>query len=486
MKKRINIFSIILSLLLLVLTAAFAAVVLRAKLLPTAWTVLLFVALGLMDALLIFLCAKPGKKLRFAIGVILTLLFVVGICYGSAALNRTVNTLKSITNTSPQYSRVSVYVLTEDPAQSIADVAGDGFGFLRAADRENTDQAVAQINEGLNVSVQTRAYEGLSALLGALFDGEVRSMILNPEYLALVEEVEGFADLSSKVRVLTELRIQQPEQPEPTPAPGEEPEETAAEDHCFSVYISGIDTYGDVSMKSRSDVNIIVNVNTETHQILMVTTPRDYYVPLTISEGQRDKLTHAGIYGIDVSKGTLEMLYETDIDYYFRLNFTGFVKIIDAIGGIDAELDGFDGVRHLNGEEALQRARDRSGSGGDNWRGKNQLRIIQAAINKVLSPAILSSFNDVLKATEGCFETDVPYELIAELVRNQLASNPQWEILRYNVTGTGDSEIPFTTMLLDGKPMYLYVMWPNEDDVAAGIEMMQAMHRDEVISLPAA
>ena len=481
MKKKINIISIIISLLLLVLTAAFTIVVLRARLLPTAWTVLLLAALVLIDALLIFLCAKPGKKLRFAIGIILTLLFVLGICYGSATLNKTVNTLKSITNTSPQYSRVCVYVPTEDSAQSIEDVAGDCFGFLSTADRENTDQAIAQINEELNVSVQAREYEGLTALLNALFDGEVRSMILNPEYLALVEEVDGFADVGSRVRVLTELRIRQPEQQNTTPTTSEEPE---AEDHCFSVYISGIDTYGEVSMKSRSDVNIIINVNTETHQILMVTTPRDYYVPLPISDGQRDKLTHAGIYGIDVSKGALEMLYETEIDYYFRLNFTGFVKIIDAIGGIDAELDGFDGVRHLNGEEALQRARDRSGSGGDNWRGKNQLRIIQAAINKVLSPAILSSFNDVLKATEGSFETDVPYELIAELVRNQLATNPQWEILRYNVTGTGDSEIPFTTMMLDGKPMYLYVMWPNEDDVAAGSEMMQAMHRDEVISLP--
>ena len=485
MKKRINIFSIILSLLLLVLTAAFAAVVLRARLLPTVWTVLLFIALALVDALLIFLCAKPGKKLRFAVGIILTLLFVLGLCYGSAVLNKTVNALKSITNTSPQYSRVCVYVPTEDSAQSIEDVAGDCFGFLSTADRENTDQAVAQIDEGLGVSVQTREFDGLTALLGALFDGEVRSMILNPEYLALVEEVEGFADVSSRVRVLTELRIQQPEQPKPTstPAPSQEPE---AEDHCFSVYISGIDTYGDVSMKSRSDVNIIVNVNTQTHQILMVTTPRDYYVPLTISEGKRDKLTHAGIYGIDVSKGTLEMLYETDIDYYFRLNFSGFVKIIDAIGGIDAELDGFDGVMHMDGQEALKHARDRSGGGGDQWRGKNQLRIIQAAINKVLSPAILSSFNDVLTATEGCFETDVPYELIAELVKEQLSFNPQWEILRYNVTGTGDSEIPFTTMFLDGQPMYLYVMWPNEDDVAAGIEMMQAMHRDEVISLPSA
>ena len=484
MKKRIPILPIIISLLLLVLTAAFAAAVLRAGLLPTVWTVLLFAALALADALLIFLCAKPGKKLRFAAGVVLTLLFVLGVCFGSAALNRTVNTLKSITSTSPQDGRVCVYVRAEDPAQSIEDVAGEPFGILSAADRENTDQALEQIGTALGLTAESREFSGISELVNALLEGKLRSMILNPEYLSLMEELDAFSGVSQRVRVLTELRIQQPEQPEPTPAPSEEPE--AAEDHCFSVYISGIDTYGDVSMKSRSDVNIIVNVNTETHQILMVTTPRDYYVPLTISEGKRDKLTHAGIYGIDVSKGTLEMLYETDIDYYFRLNFTGFVKIIDAIGGIDAELDGFDGVRHLNGEEALQRARDSSGSGGDNWRGKNQLRIIQAAINKVLSPAILSSFSDVLKATEGSFETDVPYELIAELVRNQLAENPQWEILRYNVTGTGDSEIPFTTMLLDGKPMYLYVMWPNEDDVAAGIEMMQAMHRDEVISLPSA
>ena len=164
------------------------------------------------------------------------------------------------------------------------------------------------------------------------------------------------------------------------------------------------------------------------------------------------------------------------------MNFTGFQKIIDAMGGIDAELDGYSGVMHLNGEEALKHARNRSY--GDQWRGKNQLRIIQAAINKLLSPAILGSFNRLLDATEGSFQTTVPYELIAELVKEQLSANPQWEILRYNVSGTGDSEIPFTTMLLDGKPMYLYVMWPDEENVAAGIEMLRAMHRDEMIQLP--
>ena len=480
MKKRINIPTILISLVLPALSAVFCAAVLRSGLLPGGWTALLFIALALADGLLIFLCARPGKKPRFALGLILSLLFAAGLCYGSAVLNRTVKTIKSITGTAPQYSKVCVYVCNEDTAQTIEDVSGDCFGILSTADRESTDKAIAQINEGLGLSIKIQEYEGVTALLDALFASEIRSMILNPEYLAIIAEASGYEDVAQRVRELSDLQIRETEQD--TPAPSPRPQAEEAEDHCFSVYISGIDTFGDVSAKSRSDVNIVVTVNTQTHQILMITTPRDYYVPLPISDGQRDKLTHAGIYGIDVSKGALEMLYDTEIDYYFRVNFTGFQKIIDAMGGIDAELDGYSGVMHLNGEEALKHARNRTY--GDQWRGKNQLRIIQAAINKLLSPAILGSFNRLLDATEGSFQTTVPYELIAELVKEQLSANPQWEILRYNVSGTGDSEIPFTTMLLDGKPMYLYVMWPDEEDVAAGIEMLRAMHRDEMIQLP--
>lgn len=103
----------------------------------------------------------------------------------------------------------------------------------------------------------------------------------------------------------------------------------------FIMYISGIDTYGGVTERSRSDVNIMAVINRNTHKILLVSTPRDYYVPLSISGGAKDKLTHAGIYGVDVSMETLEMLYGVDIDYFFRLNFSGFIDMIDALGGID-------------------------------------------------------------------------------------------------------------------------------------------------------
>ena len=80
--------------------------------------------------------------------------------------------------------------------------------------------------------------------------------------------------------------------------------------------MSGIDTNGDITEQGRSDVNIVAVVNPTSHQVLLITTPRDYYVPIPgVSGGQDDKLTHAGIYGVDVSMQTLEELYDTDINF---------------------------------------------------------------------------------------------------------------------------------------------------------------------------
>ena len=164
----------------------------------------------------------------------------------------------------------------------------------------------------------------------------------------------------------------------------------------------------------------------ETHEILLVSTPRDYYVPLALSGNPYDKLTHAGIYGMDVLLGTLEALYETEIDYYFRINFTGFTEIIDALGGIDVSSEyeftagGHDyhvGTNHLDGEEALSFARERySFTEGDRQRGKNQMAVIEGVLEKALSPSILTGYLDILESVEDCVDTSIPYDLIAELV----------------------------------------------------------------------
>ncbi len=104
--------------------------------------------------------------------------------------------------------------------------------------------------------------------------------------------------------------------------------------------------------------------------MLLVSTPRDYFVPLSISGGIPDKLTHAGIYGVDVSMDTLGMLYDVNVDYYFRVNFGGFVDIINALGGITVHSDyefvssegGYyfsQGENYVDGDQSLAFARER-------------------------------------------------------------------------------------------------------------------------------
>lgn len=222
------------------------------------------------------------------------------------------------------------------------------------------------------------------------------------------------------------------------------------------MYISGLDVYEDtVDQGQRSDVNIIAVVNPQTHQILLVTTPRDYYVTIPgVSEGMYDKLTHAGSYGIDTSMATLGELYDTEINYYAQLNFTALIEIVDILGGLDVEseyafttsedsgyvMDVQEGKNHFNGVQALAFARERQNvEGGDLQRGKDQQAVITAMIKKMLSPTMLLKANSILETVGRNVETNVSQEQINALIRYQLSKNPQWSILSLSAEGeTGE------------------------------------------------
>ena len=246
----------------------------------------------------------------------------------------------------------------------------------------------------------------------------------------------------------------------------------AVTDEVYTIFVSGIDTRGGMTASSRSDVNIILTLNATTKQILMISTPRDYFVPLSISNGVPDKLTHAGIYGVNVCMDTLDMLYDININYYFRLNFAGFEQIIDALGGVDVNSDyDFDsgnttgyhfnkGENHLNGEQALVFARERYAfKEGDRQRGRNQMAVIQGVVDKATQPAFLKNYLSVLDSLDGAFETNVPYDVMASLVRKQLDEGGSWQVLSYSVDGTGDTQKPYS---MSSKA---YVMIPDQNTV---------------------
>ena len=267
-------------------------------------------------------------------------------------------------------------------------------------------------------------------------------------------------------------------------------EETVAvdKDH-FCVYFSGIDTFGTVSAKSRSDVNIIAVVNNDTKQVLLVSTPRDYYVPLSVSKGKKDKLTHAGLYGVDCSENALEELYNIDLNYYVKLNFSGFQGIIDEIGGIDVDSEmaftsmteegtySFQkGVNHLNGEEALGFARSRNFKEGDRQRGRNQMQVIKATINKLETPSTLKNYSGIMDTMDGFFQTDMSTEDIGYLVQSTL-SDGNWEVLTYSVGGNDSTETCYST---GSQP--LYVMLPNDEDVEYGTTIINRILSGEKLT----
>ncbi len=255
----------------------------------------------------------------------------------------------------------------------------------------------------------------------------------------------------------------------------------------FAVYLSGVDTRGELTEKARSDVNILAVVNPQTKQVALINTPRDYYVDLA-GTNSKDKLTHAGLYGVETSMATLGNLYGITVDHYIRINFSGFMNIVDALGGVDVYSDyaftsvgspGYydpttfvEGWNHLNGQAALAFARERHAfASGDIQRGINQMKVIDAMLNKIKSPALLMGFSKIMDAAADCFVTNFSQDQISALVRMQLSDLADWDIQSYTVTGSSAT----STQCYSAKGQKLYVMKPDDAAVAKAKEMIAAV-----------
>ena len=255
----------------------------------------------------------------------------------------------------------------------------------------------------------------------------------------------------------------------------------------FVIYLSGVDTRGELTENARSDVNILAAVNPVTKRVALVNTPRDYYVDLAGTDS-KDKLTHAGLYGVETSMETLGNLYGVNVDHYIRINFAGFISIIDALGGVDVYSDqaftsvgspGYydpttfvEGWNHLDGKSALAFARERHAfASGDIQRGINQMKVIDAMLNKIKSPALLMGFSKIMDAASDCFVTSFSQDQISALVRMQLSDFAEWDIESYTVTGTSSS----STKCYSAKGQKLYVMKPDASSVSKAREMIASV-----------
>lgn len=495
-RTKTDVFGAISMFLLLASSLALDIWIMVSKLLPTKYLLLLMAVLLIINAVsvVVQIPARKNKQGKLICGIAAVLLSAVMI-YGMVALGSVQAALTRISGQVQETKLVDVVVVANDPAQSITDAKGYRFGVLENMD-EKARSAMESDLGGKIGTLQTTSYTSATALADALYAGKVDAIILDDSFVTMMSELDGYTSFSSKTRILYQFTVT-------NDVVGGDANINTAKD-TFVVYLSGTDArFNDLSVASRSDVNILAVVNPQTKQALLINTPRDYYVPLAVGKsGAYDKLTHAGVYGVDCSMQTLADLYGTEIPFYARVNFYGFRSLVDALGGItvnsevafscemaadggDGDLVTFnfqEGANELNGARALAFCRERYAfTTGDNQRGRNQLAVIQGIIDKATSPAILSKYQGVLSAVSDCVSTNMNYGDITDLAQLTLQGGSGWNVTSFAVTGTGD----YSDVCYSYPGQSLYVMKPNQTSVDNAKKLIAQVMNGEVPNVAA-
>lgn len=365
---------------------------------------------------------------------------------------------------------IGVFVRTEDKAENLDDVKRYDLGYSLAFDRNNTRKAINVMENELDRKLQLEEFKDIFEMVDKVLAGEMDGFVLSKDYLDILADQEGYADIADKLKCVHECTVSiETQVAEKEEVPFDVTKDT------FVVYLSGHDTTF-AATRANSDVNILAVVNPTTKQILLINSPRDSYVEISVSpDGALDKLTHCGTYGVQCSIDTLNELYDIDIKYYGQLNFTGFTRLIDALGGITvysekeftSTSEGIlipQGYSHLDGASALEFVRERKQfPGGDRMRGKHQMAVIKGIINQLASGSMLRNYGDVLDSMGKYFKTNVPQEDLSALVKMQLGDMAEWNVQMYAITGTGDNK---TSYSLPNLSTYVMIIDPATVDHA--------------------
>lgn len=477
-KKTIwNIISLFFTIILLSTLMIFMFGICKLNILPTRY--LIFggtLLLIIVFLLLTMMFSKKKKWIRITSYVVVFLLsffFLISNTY----LNSTNSFFSKIQIEDYDTLNYSIIVLKNSNYNSIQSLTGKTISYLE----DDYTKDVHGVIKG-NIPYTENLSEEFGNLSEDLLNGKTDAICLEEGYYTLIqEEIEDFTE-QTKVIYTFEIKVESHHE--------NDTESTKVTEDSFIVYISGVDQYGKVSsVRGRSDVNILMVVNPRTNHILLVNTPRDYYVQLAGTTGLKDKLTHAGIYGVNKSISTLENLYDIDINYYLRVNFDTLIKVVDIIGGIEIYSDSSYRLTHdksyyvkvgmnkMNGKQALAYARERYAyKDGDEHRGANHQQIITTIIDKVTqSSVIISKYNSILNTLNGSFQTDMPTDMITSFIKYQFDEMPSWTVESIAVTGSDAMNYTYSM----GRGRKLYVMIPDMNSVNEAFIKIKEVYDEE-------
>ncbi|MGN1342478.1 MAG: LCP family protein [Bacilli bacterium] len=463
-KKKMNFKNIYL--MLFALVTIFFIIFLRIiNIIPTLYFIILIVILIILY-LIIFFLLKKKKKLGYIISILFIIIYAIITDY----LGITMNFFSNFSKIHYSEETFLVIVLKEE-YQDINDLQNKNIGYVQN-NLNSIDKAIEKIDK--KISINKEKYEDFTNLFNDLDNKKIESILIAENYYNIKSEEEN----TDNYKILYKITIRSiVKSTTKTVDIANEP---------FTIYISGIDVYGDIETVSRSDVNILMTVNPKTKQVLLTSIPRDFYVQLHGTSGYKDKLTHAGNYGINMSIDTIEDLLNIDINYYIRVNFTTLEKLIDAIDGVDvyseysfvSYIDNYkfyQGYNHMNGKQALAFSRERKSlPAGDMDRGKNQEAVIEAIIRKITNKDVIYKYSKILNSMKGTFQTNITDNDITKIIKKELENIGGWNITSNNLDGTGSYDYTYSY-----SSQKLYVTIPNQDSINNAVNLINKVKNDE-------
>lgn len=473
-KKKLKLKKIgsIMSLILIGLVLLLIYMVAKLNILPMLYLVILILVMGFISISMVKVMLINSYKIWLKcicifISIILSVVMIIGIVY----IFKTYDFMDKIRGNGI-YENYYVVVKKDSKYDNV-----DSLTRIYAYN-EYTDSYKEAISK---LDLKIEEVNSINTLKNNLVNGYVDAILLSNVMKEYIEEEDN--TFKDKTKIIHTIKVKINEE-----------EATSTVDisnSVFTIYVSGIDTYGDIALRSRSDVNMLVTVNPKTHEILLISIPRDYYVKLHDTTGYKDKLTHAGIYGVNMSIATIEDLLDVDINYYVRVNFSTLIDVVDTIDGIDVYSDRTftpytdrsytikKGMNHMTGKMALAYSRERySYEEGDKHRVQNQQDVITAIIKKLTSSkTLLTKYTSILDSISKSFQTNIEMEDLSSLARLQLKDMPSWNISTYSLNGDGD--MAYTYSMGNQR---LYVMIPDTDTVDNATSYIKGMIDGKTLS----
>ena len=473
-QKRFSILGISFGILLLIITASFISLIKVLDVIPNKYFNLGIGLITLVTIFIIFLIVIKSKKIImkilkgfcYFIGIALIGVYSFGIYY----LNKTMNFIDNIEVTKEEITNYYIMVLDTSKYQESSDLYGESLAYF--------DKTEQNIIDSIKLDLTYNTSNDIYKLKDMLYKQEVESILITDIIKNKLEE--DYPDFTTNTRILETISIKNKIE--------DITKKVSIKNTPFNVLISGIDAYGDINQTSRNDVNIIATINPNTNEILLTSIPRDYYVQLNGTEGYKDKLTHASYYGINTAVKTIEDIFDTDINYYVKVNFTTVVDLVDQLGGIeiyaDQSITTFNGCNivygynKLNGACALAFARERhSYIDGDRHRGRNQQEVIKSIFKKVTSGStLISEYTNMLNVLDGKFATNMDMNEVLSLIKYEVNDLKNYYIDSIQVDGSGSMEKTYSYPYQD-----LWVMIPYQNTIDIAKDKISKVLNDESI-----